>query len=79
MGFFPHSGMRLSTPFGQFGDICRMIKIEHSIFALPYAWGRAVLAGTRLALCAQPDFSDHRHDRGALIRHGLQPAGRSAL
>lgn len=28
----------------QFGDICRMIKIEHSIFALPYAWAGAFLA-----------------------------------
>ena len=40
--------MRLSTPFGQFGDICRMIKIEHSIFALPYAWAGAVLAARGL-------------------------------
>lgn len=30
--------------FGQFGDICQMIKIEHSIFALPYAWAGAFLA-----------------------------------
>ncbi|MDR3357745.1 MAG: putative 4-hydroxybenzoate polyprenyltransferase [Desulfovibrio sp.] len=30
--------------FGQFGDICRMIKIEHSVFALPYAYTGAVLA-----------------------------------
>ena len=37
MRFFSLSGTRLSTPFGQFGDICRMIKIEHSVFALPYA------------------------------------------
>ncbi|MBD5641713.1 MAG: 4-hydroxybenzoate octaprenyltransferase, partial [Desulfovibrio sp.] len=28
----------------QFGDICRMIKIEHSVFALPYAWAGAFLA-----------------------------------
>lgn len=28
----------------QMGDICRMIKIEHSIFALPYAWSGAFLA-----------------------------------
>ena len=34
----------LSTPFGQFADICRMVKIEHSIFALPYAWAGAFLA-----------------------------------
>ena len=44
MRFFSLSGTRLSTPFGQFGDICRMIKIEHSIFALPYAWAGAFLA-----------------------------------
>lgn len=29
---------------GKFGDICHMIKIEHSIFALPYAWAGAFLA-----------------------------------
>ncbi|QCC85017.1 4-hydroxybenzoate octaprenyltransferase [Desulfovibrio desulfuricans] len=40
--------MRLSTPFGQFGDICRMIKIEHSVFALPYAWAGAFLAARGL-------------------------------
>lgn len=34
----------MKNPFGQFGDICRMIKIEHSIFALPYAWAGAFLA-----------------------------------
>lgn len=28
----------------QFCDICRMIKIEHSIFALPWAWAGAFLA-----------------------------------
>lgn len=36
--------MTFSTPFGQFADICRMIKIEHSVFALPYAWAGAFLA-----------------------------------
>lgn len=30
--------------FKQFRAICSMIKIEHSIFALPYAWAGAVLA-----------------------------------
>ncbi|MDR2819307.1 MAG: putative 4-hydroxybenzoate polyprenyltransferase [Desulfovibrio sp.] len=34
----------MRTPFGQFADICRMVKIEHSVFALPYAWAGAVLA-----------------------------------
>ncbi len=34
--------------FGQFGDICKMIKIEHSIFALPYAWAGAFLAAGKL-------------------------------
>lgn len=29
---------------GQFGHICQMIKIEHSIFALPYAWAGTILA-----------------------------------
>lgn len=32
------------TPFGSFAAICRMIKIEHSIFALPYAFSGAFLA-----------------------------------
>ena len=34
----------MQTPFGQFRDICKMIKIEHSIFALPYAWAGSILA-----------------------------------
>lgn len=34
--------------FGGFSDICRMIKIEHSIFALPYAWTGAFLAARGL-------------------------------
>lgn len=38
----------LSAPFGKFTDICRMIKIEHSVFALPYAWAGAVLAARGL-------------------------------
>lgn len=48
MRFFSRSAGRLSTPFGQFGDICRMIKIEHSVFALPYAWAGAFLAARGL-------------------------------
>lgn len=32
----------------QFIDICRMIKIEHSVFALPYAWAGAFLASRGL-------------------------------
>lgn len=43
----PHSS-GLGTPFGQFADICRMVKIEHSIFALPYAWAGAFLAARSL-------------------------------
>ncbi|MEG6502039.1 MULTISPECIES: 4-hydroxybenzoate octaprenyltransferase [unclassified Desulfovibrio] len=43
----PYLG-RLSSPFGKFSDICRMIKIEHSIFALPYAWAGAFLAARGL-------------------------------
>ena len=37
--------------FGNFGAICRMIKIEHSIFALPFAY-----AGAFLAKRETPDF-----------------------
>ncbi|MBO4368575.1 MAG: 4-hydroxybenzoate octaprenyltransferase [Desulfovibrio sp.] len=38
----------MQTPFGSFGNICRMIKIEHSVFALPYAWAGAFLAAKGL-------------------------------
>lgn len=38
----------MRTPFGQLADICRMIKIEHSVFALPYAWAGAFLAARGL-------------------------------
>lgn len=34
----------ISTPFGTFSALCRMVKIEHSIFALPYAFSGAFLA-----------------------------------
>lgn len=34
----------MRTIAAQFGSICQMIKIEHSIFALPYAWAGAILA-----------------------------------
>ena len=34
----------MNTPFGSFGNICRMVKIEHSVFALPYAWAGSCLA-----------------------------------
>ncbi|MBQ7738239.1 MAG: UbiA family prenyltransferase [Desulfovibrionaceae bacterium] len=34
----------MNTPFGTFSNICRMVKIEHSIFALPYAWAGLCLA-----------------------------------
>lgn len=52
MRFLPPSGFALSTPFGQFGDICRMVKIEHSVFALPYAWAGAFLAAGGCPLAA---------------------------
>lgn len=32
----------------QFVEICKMIKIEHSVFALPYAWAGAFLAARGL-------------------------------
>lgn len=32
------------SPFGSFAAICRMIKIEHSIFALPFAYAGAFIA-----------------------------------
>lgn len=33
-----------ATPFGNWAAICRMIKIEHSIFALPFAYAGAFMA-----------------------------------
>ncbi|MEG2171727.1 MAG: UbiA-like polyprenyltransferase [Desulfovibrionaceae bacterium] len=36
--------LRISTPFGTFAALCRMVKIEHSVFALPYAYAGAFLA-----------------------------------
>lgn len=36
--------LSMKSWFGGFSDICIMIKIEHSIFALPYAWAGAFLA-----------------------------------
>ncbi len=38
----------MNTPFGTFGNICHMVKIEHSIFALPYAWAGSCLAAKGL-------------------------------
>lgn len=38
----------ISTPFGTFAALCRMVKIEHSIFALPYAYTGAFLAAKGL-------------------------------
>lgn len=37
----------------QFGHICRMIKIEHSIFALPWAWAGSFLAANGLPPLAE--------------------------
>lgn len=34
--------------FGALGQLCRMIKIEHSVFALPWAWAGACLAARGL-------------------------------
>ncbi|SIO31690.1 4-hydroxybenzoate octaprenyltransferase [Halodesulfovibrio marinisediminis] len=35
-----------STPLAKFGAVCRMIKIEHSVFALPFAYlGQFIAAG----------------------------------
>ncbi|MBQ7456543.1 MAG: UbiA family prenyltransferase [Desulfovibrio sp.] len=38
----------MQTIFGSVGTILRMIKIEHSIFALPYAWAGCCLAANGL-------------------------------
>lgn len=40
--------MAFATPFGNFAAICRMIKIEHSVFALPFAYAGAFLAAAGL-------------------------------
>lgn len=36
--------MAFVTPFGNFAAICRMIKIEHSVFALPFAYAGTLLS-----------------------------------
>ncbi|MCR4667595.1 MAG: putative 4-hydroxybenzoate polyprenyltransferase [Desulfovibrio sp.] len=41
-----------NSAFGAFRALCRMVKIEHSVFALPYAWAGACLAAKGL-----PSFS----------------------
>lgn len=38
----------ITTPFGTFSALCRMVKIEHSVFALPYAFSGAFLAAEGL-------------------------------
>lgn len=48
MAIQPIAEDNMPAPFGQFGDICKMIKIEHSVFALPYAWAGAFLAAKGL-------------------------------
>lgn len=36
----------VSTPVAKFGAVCRMVKIEHSVFALPFAYlGQFIAAG----------------------------------
>ena len=57
-----------------FVSFCRMIRIEHSIFALPYAW-----AGSVMAAVGQARPADHRHGGRAFLRHGHQPYLRPAL
>ena len=57
---------------------CRMIKIEHSIFALPWAWAGAVLAARGLPPLF-PLLMLRGHDRGAILCHGPQPHRGSAL
>lgn len=38
--------MTPTSPFAKFGAVCRMIKIEHSVFALPFAYlGQFIAAG----------------------------------
>lgn len=37
-----------ADPMSQFANICRMIKIEHSVFALPYAYAGSFLAASGL-------------------------------
>lgn len=40
--------LQISTPFGTFAALCRMVKIEHSVFALPFAFSGAFLAAQGL-------------------------------
>ena len=46
--------MAFATPFGNFAAICRMIKIEHSVFALPFAYVGLLLAAKASGLTLPP-------------------------
>jgi hypothetical protein len=49
-----------------------MIKWEHSIFALPFAFTAVLLAGRRALALAHRDLDSGRHASRALLRHGLE-------
>ncbi len=65
------------SSFKSLQTVLEMIKFEHTLFALPFAF-----LGMLLAAEGWPEWSGGRLDRpgdgrGAQRRHGLQPAGRS--
>ena len=55
--------------------ILEMIKFEHTIFALPFAFTGALLALGGLPSLRQIDLDRRGHGRRAVRRHGLQPVG----
>ena len=49
--------MAFATPFGTVAAICRMIKIEHSVFALPFAYVGAFMAHAAAGGRGMPSWS----------------------
>lgn len=49
--------MAFATPFGTVAAICRMIKIEHSVFALPFAYVGAFMAHAAAGGHGMPSWS----------------------
>ena len=59
--------------------LLEMIKIEHTVFALPFAFMGALLAARGLPTAREVRFYFAGHDWGPQCCHGLQPAGGPTL
>ena len=56
----------------------RLVKIEHTLFALPFAYVGAFLVGRRRPVGARPALGDGRDGRRPLAGDGAEPADRCA-